>query len=40
MTSVEAKELIKGNLSAEQWAAAEPLWEVIAAAETAADHDV
>jgi hypothetical protein len=39
MTSVEARRLIKRNLSAEQWAAAEPLWEIIAASETGADLD-
>ena len=40
MTSSEAKALIRRNLSAEQWAAAEPLWEMIAATETADGHDV
>ncbi len=40
MTSFEAKELIRRSLSAEQWAAAEPLWEMIAATETADGHDV
>ena len=40
MTSFEAKELIRRSLSAEQWAAAEPLWEMIAASETADGHDV
>jgi hypothetical protein len=34
LTSLEAKELIRQNLSAEQWAAAEPLWEILAASET------
>jgi hypothetical protein len=34
MTSVEAKEVIKRNLSPAQWAVAEPLWELIAPGET------
>jgi hypothetical protein len=34
MTSVEAKEVIKRNLSPEQWAAAEKLWEMIAPGES------
>jgi hypothetical protein len=34
MTSDEAKEVIKRNLPADQWAAAERLWEMIAANET------
>ena len=40
MTSFEAKEVIKRHLSAEQWAAAESLWEMIAPDETAAGGDV
>jgi ribosomal protein L7/L12 len=39
MSLVEAKELIKRNLSAERWGAAEPLWEMIAAGETVAGDD-
>jgi hypothetical protein len=37
MSSVEAKEVIKRNLSTEQWAAAERLWEMIAPGETTVD---
>jgi hypothetical protein len=39
LTSLEAKELIRHNLSAEQWAAAEPLWEIVAAGESAPGGD-
>jgi hypothetical protein len=34
LTSDEAKEVIKRNLSEEQWAAAEPLWGLIASGES------
>jgi hypothetical protein len=34
MTLTEAKELVQRNLSPEQWAAAEKLWEMIAFTET------
>jgi hypothetical protein len=37
MTSDEAKEVIKRNVPADQWAAAEGLWEMIASAETHSD---
>lgn len=40
MTSAEAKEVVKRNLPVAQWAAAERLWEMIAAGETAVDDDV
>jgi hypothetical protein len=39
MTSEEAKEVIKRNLPAEQWIAAEGLWEAIAASEAAVGDD-
>ena len=39
VTSLEAKELIRQNLSAEQWAAAEPLWEILAASEAPSGGD-
>jgi hypothetical protein len=39
MTSDAAKEVIKRNLPAEQWAAAEGLWEMVALSETRADDD-
>jgi hypothetical protein len=39
MTSDEAKEVIKRNLPAEQWAAAEGLWEIVAASDTDANDD-
>jgi hypothetical protein len=39
LTSLEAKELIRHNLSAEQWAAAKPLWEIVAAGEAAPGGD-
>ncbi len=39
MSSVEAKEVIKRNLPAGQWAAAETLWEMIAPVETNGDDD-
>jgi len=39
MTSDEAKEVIKRNLPAEQWAAAEGLWEMVAPSETDANDD-
>jgi hypothetical protein len=34
LTSGEAKEVIKRNLSTEKWAAAEPLWELIASGDS------
>jgi hypothetical protein len=34
MTSDEAKEVVKRNVPAEQWAAAEGLWEIVAPRET------
>jgi hypothetical protein len=39
MTSDEAKELIKRNLPAEQWIAAERLWEMIAPGDTGVNDD-
>jgi hypothetical protein len=39
MTSDEAKEVIKRNLPADQWAAAEGLWETIARSETGVNDD-
>jgi hypothetical protein len=39
LSSLEAKELISHCLSAEQWAAAESLWEIVAAAEATAEGD-
>jgi hypothetical protein len=39
LTSSEAKEVVKRNLSAEQWAAVETLWEMIAASDTPAGGD-
>jgi hypothetical protein len=36
----EAKDVIKRNLPAEQWAAAEKLWEMIAPGETTIQDDV
>jgi hypothetical protein len=40
MTSEEAKEVIKRNLPAEKWAAAEKLWEMIAPGETTGGDSV
>ena len=40
MSSVEAMEVVKRNLPAGQWAAAEKLWEMIAPDETTGDGDV
>jgi hypothetical protein len=40
MSSFEAKEVIKRNLPAAQWAAAEKLWEMIAPDETTGDDGV
>ncbi len=37
LSAVEAKEVIKRNISPEQWAAAEPLWAMIAPEENSAD---
>jgi hypothetical protein len=37
--SEEAKEVIKRNLPADQWAAAEGLWAMIASAETSVDDE-
>jgi hypothetical protein len=39
MSSDEAKEVIKRNLSVDQWAAAEGLWEMIASAETSREDE-
>ena len=39
MSSDEAKEVIKRNLSQDQWAAAEGLWEMIASAETSLEDE-
>jgi hypothetical protein len=39
MTSDEAKEVIKRNLPADQWAPAEGLWEMIASAETSREDE-
>jgi hypothetical protein len=39
MTSDEAKDVIKRNLPAEQWAGAERLWEMIAPSETGGEDD-
>jgi hypothetical protein len=39
MTSDEAKEIIKRNLPADQWAAVEMLWEMVAPGETGANDD-
>ena len=39
MSSDEAKEVIKRNLPADQWAAAEGLWEMIASAETSVENE-
>ena len=39
VTSREAKELIRQNLSAEQWAAAEPLWAILEAGEAPSGGD-
>jgi hypothetical protein len=39
LTSDEAKEVIKRNLPAGQWAAAEQLWEMIAAGEAGGRDD-
>ena len=40
MSSDEAKEVIKRNLPAEKWAAAEKLWEMIAPGETTGGDSV
>jgi hypothetical protein len=40
LTTDEAQEVIKRHLSAEQWAAAESLWKMIAPGETTAGGDV
>jgi hypothetical protein len=39
MSSDEAKEVVKRNLPADQWAAAEGLWEMIASAETSLEDE-
>jgi hypothetical protein len=39
LTSFEAKELVRHNLSAQQWAAVEPLWEIVAASEGSTGSD-
>jgi hypothetical protein len=39
MSSDEAKEVIKRNLPVDQWAAAQGLWEMIAAAETSLEDE-
>jgi hypothetical protein len=39
MTSDEAKEVIKRNLPAKQWAAAEALWEIVASNEADIHND-
>jgi hypothetical protein len=39
MTSDEAKETIKRNLPAEQWAAVEGLWEIVAPSDADAHDD-
>jgi len=39
MTSDRAKEIIKRNLPAEQWAAVEMLWEMVAPGEAGTNDD-